>query len=513
MTSTSTDLRDGVNSSKAIKAPVRSVCTSNIAASGLSAITTIDGSLTPAAGDRFLLAGQTSSVDNGIYTVTTGTWERAKDFNNSRDVAMGTLIVTQSGIQYRLTASDPITIGTTALTFSSNDNATLATSLASAALGAGASLVGLHDAGALTSADDVEEVIAEILAANWVSTSRLASNSVTPLKLATTSPPIGKMVNGRLDVSVAANALTVALKTRAGTDPSATDPVYILFRDATLTSGDSAVLTITAATSFTVSSGSTLGTSGGVAHRVYIGMANDGGTGRLFAYNPGEGSSHIALDEGRQYSSTTEGGAGGADSEGVLYSAAAFSSKAISLLGYFESTQATAGTWATTPAKVHALRPSDRQMGDLVQERNSYEVGFNSGTLTVPYDNTTPTSTEGDQYLAVAITPTSPCNRLFVDATLYLTNSSTSVGAMTAALFAGSTAAVASGVNTHTGNSRPLPVHVAYQANSGSTSSITFTVRAGLESAGTTYLNGSSTGGTLLGQTLYSTLRVREIQR
>ena len=104
------------NSSRAVKAPVRSVCTTNITASGLSAITTIDGSLTPAADDRFLLAGQTSSVDNGIYVASSGTWTRSTDFDANRDVAKGTLIVTQSGLMYRLTASDPIVIGTTALT-------------------------------------------------------------------------------------------------------------------------------------------------------------------------------------------------------------------------------------------------------------------------------------------------------------------------------------------------------------------------------------------------------------
>ena len=512
MTSTSTGRLTSANSSRAVKAPVRSVCTSNITASGLSAISTIDGSLTPAADDRFLLTGQTSSVDNGIYVASSGTWTRATDFDANRDVAKGTLIVTQSGLMYRLTASDPIVIGTTALTFSSNDSSTIVASLASTALGAGASLVGLHDAGGLTSADDVEEVIAEILAASWVSTARLASNSVTPLKLATSSLQLSKMVNGRLDVSVAASACTVALKTRAGTDPSATDPVYVLFRDATLTSGDSAVLTITAATSFTISSGSTLGTSSAVPSRIYIGMANDGGTGRLFVYHAYSGTDIITLDEGLLYSSTAEGGAGGADSAQVLYSATSFSSKAVSLLGYFESTQATAGTWATAPSKVHALRSGDKRPGDLVQERASYGVGLDSGTLTIPFDATTPTSTEGDDYVAVGIEPRSACNRLLVDATLYLTNSSTANAAMTAALFDGGASAVSAGLANHTGTGKPIPVHVAYSVNAGSTSSKIFTVRAGLESAGTTYLNGSSTGGTLLGQTLTSVLRVREIQ-
>lgn len=184
MTSVSTSRRDGVSTSVAIKAPVRSVCTSNITASGLSAISTIDGSLTPVAGDRFLLAGQTSSVDNGIYEAATGTWARAPDFNTNREVRKGTVILTQSGLQYRLTASDPITIGTTALTFSSNDSSTLATSLASTALGAGASLVGINDAGTLITATTVEAALQEIAANNWVTTVRINNSAVTHDKVA-----------------------------------------------------------------------------------------------------------------------------------------------------------------------------------------------------------------------------------------------------------------------------------------------------------------------------------------
>jgi hypothetical protein len=40
--------------------------------------------------------------------------------------------------------------------------------------------------------------------------------------------PEGTMINGRILPSVASNNLTVALKTLAGTDPSATDPVYVM---------------------------------------------------------------------------------------------------------------------------------------------------------------------------------------------------------------------------------------------------------------------------------------------
>jgi hypothetical protein len=40
--------------------------------------------------------------------------------------------------------------------------------------------------------------------------------------------PNGTMINGKISPTVASNHLTIALKTIAGTDPSATDPVYVM---------------------------------------------------------------------------------------------------------------------------------------------------------------------------------------------------------------------------------------------------------------------------------------------
>jgi hypothetical protein len=157
------------------------------------------------------------------------------------------------------------------------------------------------------------------------------------------------MINGTLTASVASSALTIAIKTKAGTDPSASDPVLVLFRNATAGTGDYTVLSITAATSFVISSGSTLGTSSGVASRLWVVGFSDAGTFRLGAINL---STYASMGDDVLASSTAEGGAGGADSAGVFYTGTAVTSKAMRVLGYVESTQATAGTWATTPSKV-----------------------------------------------------------------------------------------------------------------------------------------------------------------
>ena len=120
MPATFTDRVQGVQTSVAIKAPVRVAAISNITLSGIQAI---DG-VTVAAGDRVLAAGQTSGVENGIYVVASGAWTRAIDFNGARDVVKGTQVAVTEGSTYAQTTfsldTDSPIIGTSALVFSSN---------------------------------------------------------------------------------------------------------------------------------------------------------------------------------------------------------------------------------------------------------------------------------------------------------------------------------------------------------------------------------------------------------
>lgn len=153
-----------------------------------------------------------------------------------------------------------------------------------------------------------------------------------------------------LTATVAANALTVALKTKAGTDASATDPVKISFRNATLTTGTYDTVSATAATSLVVSSGSTLGTINAIAATLYVYALNNSGTIEL-------GISSTLFEDNSIQSSTAEGGAGAADSSTVLYSTTARSNIPIRLIGSITITEATAGTWVTSPTKI-TLVPS-----------------------------------------------------------------------------------------------------------------------------------------------------------
>lgn len=149
--------------------------------------------------------------------------------------------------------------------------------------------------------------------------------------------------NLSLVASVAANALTIAIKGVDGNDPSSSNNVLVSFRSATAASGSVSLLTIATATSLVISSGSTLGTVNNVAATLAIVGFNDGGTFRLGIINP----TLLPLIDSIA-SSTAEGGAGTADSAGVFYTGTAVTSKAYTVLGFVTITEATAGTWASS---------------------------------------------------------------------------------------------------------------------------------------------------------------------
>lgn len=118
MASPTQDRLFGANSSLAIKAPVKAATTGNITLSGTQ---TIDG-VAVVADDRVLVKNQTTGAENGIYIVSTSTWTRAPDWDGSRDVTQGTLVVVAQGTVnaatiWRLTTSGTITIGTTSVAF------------------------------------------------------------------------------------------------------------------------------------------------------------------------------------------------------------------------------------------------------------------------------------------------------------------------------------------------------------------------------------------------------------
>ena len=122
MVASSTDRFNGVVASTAVKSPCVAVALTNITLSGEQ---TVNG-VAVVAGDRVLVTAQTSSINNGIYEASTSGWTRAADFDGNRDVVKGTLVTvnrtTGQDFFYQVDSANPITIGTSLLTFSLTNN-------------------------------------------------------------------------------------------------------------------------------------------------------------------------------------------------------------------------------------------------------------------------------------------------------------------------------------------------------------------------------------------------------
>lgn len=117
MSSIQIEIKDGLSSSVAVKGPCRVATTANITLSGVQ---TIDG-IAVGTDDRVLVKNQTSASENGIYVADTGTWRRSKDFNKTRDVRKGTMVIVAGGTVgsglWQVTTADPISVGTSNIAF------------------------------------------------------------------------------------------------------------------------------------------------------------------------------------------------------------------------------------------------------------------------------------------------------------------------------------------------------------------------------------------------------------
>jgi hypothetical protein len=187
-----------------------------------------------------------------------------------------------------------------------------------------------------------------------------------------------------ITASVAANALTVTL-----------NATTLDFRSATLTSGTVVSRVISSPVSVVVSSGSTLGTVSAVQSRIVVLALDNAGTVELAVVNISGGND---LTETGLISTTAEGGAGAADSASTVYSTTARTNLAYRVVGYIESTQATAGTWATTPSTIQGCG------GQALTAMSSLGYGQTWQTVTRTSGTTYYNTTGKPIYLFVTLT-------------------------------------------------------------------------------------------------------------
>lgn len=319
----------------------------------------------------------------------------------------------------------------------------------------------------------------------------------------------GLIENLEISTSRAGNAETIALKTAAGSDPSGSDKIRIGFRDATAGTGAYSVLEISAATSITISSGSTLGATSATIFRLWLVGFNDAGTFRLGVIKCALTDGVFGLQDNVLESSTAEGGTGTADSSGVIYTGTAVTTKAMRVLGYLEYTLTTAGTWDAAPSLINIYSQGDRLPGETVQVRRNQTGATASGTTTVPSDDTIPQNTEGTEFMTQAITPKSAANLLAIYHAAYY--SSSVAASVIASIFQDTAAdALATRVITVPTANYNTTLSVEHFMLAGTTSATTFKLRAGANTAATTRINGGS-GARLFGGVAAAVMQVTEI--
>lgn len=494
---------------------------SDIATNGLSNAVTKDGQTTitgpfkGASGSVGLpMYSFAADTDSGMYRIGANNLGISVNATKILDIATTGLSVTGA-----LAASTALTVGTTAaitgqstLTggFLSGDGTVLlpAWSFVSDP-DSGVYRIGANNIGVAVNAAKVLDIGATGL--NVVGSVSSNGTALVP------QPQAAGMVNGTFVESHAGNAVTFALKTKAGTDPSATDIVYFVFRNATAATGDYTTIQVTAATSIVVSSGSTLGTvSSNVPFKVWIVAFNDAGTVRLAVINTVLGgatpTSVYPLGGFVVASSTAEGGAGAADSAQVFYTGTAVSSKAYSILAYaaYETGVTTAGAWASSPTRIQLFGNGVPSPGNQVGSPHGNTTGaVATGTTTVPDDDTIPQNTEGNQFMTQSVVFTSATNLYEVSAEGHFASSG--AGSLAMSLFQDSnTDALVSTRFAYAATDQLDPVNLYRRALCATTSSTTFNIRAGANTPGTTTFNGVS-GARKLGGVLGSYIKITEI--
>lgn len=168
--------------------------------------------------------------------------------------------------------------------------------------------------------------------------------------------------------------------------------------------------------------------------------------------------------------------------------------------------KSTSGTLSAATAGTDYIAPTTT---GVTRQIVSVETGTEAhGTTTVPYDNTIPQNTEGTEFMTLAITPTSATNKLRIDVSGNF-NTGTADRTVIVSIFQDSTAnALASVAHQIDGGNKQITfTHIM---TSGTTSSTTFKVRAGMHSAATTVFNGTNGSGSLFGGVMASSIVITE---
>ena len=147
----------------------------------------------------------------------------------------------------------------------------------------------------------------------------------------------------------------------------------------------------------------------------------------------------------------------------------------------------------------------------IIQVVNTQTGAVATGVVGIPWDDTIPQITEGDQYMTLAITPTNTNNILYIEVVAILAY--TTADRITAALFQDATAGALAAAGEYTGTtSTAIVINFIHKMTAGTISATTFRVRAGgtISTTQTTTFNGEG-GARKQGGVLASSITITEV--
>ena len=148
--------------------------------------------------------------------------------------------------------------------------------------------------------------------------------------------------------------------------------------------------------------------------------------------------------------------------------------------------------------------------GKVVQVVNVQTGAVATGTTALPNDDTIPQKTEGDEFMTLAITPTSASNKLKIEVVCSDFSNTVGTANVTIALFQDSTAGALAAWLSSKATAYEISGAFTHFMTAGTTSSTTFKIRMGCTGGGTTTFNGVS-AGRMLGGVLASSITITEI--
>lgn len=193
----------------------------------------------------------------------------------------------------------------------------------------------------------------------------------------------GDIINGTITESNATNAVTFAVKTLAGNDPSTDDPVLICFRNATAGTGNYVYRTVTAALSLTIPFGAEMGAVANTAFNLVLALFDDGGTIRLGAINPFGSNTYYFVKQTPPIDSSTTIGTGSDSAKTWYTNGAGVTSKPYVVIAIARYSSGpglvTPGTWNVPPTTLQLYGHGVPIPGEVVEPFLQVQYQTSSG--------------------------------------------------------------------------------------------------------------------------------------